>query len=254
MGGDTAFVVIFSVILFLAMYEYHRMVERREGLTVNSFFNIVAALLVFYTANLTIQGVCAFALPTTAIVYALALFISALLIRCDNGVERVVYSAFGQLYITVPLIILMLVRSRYVPEKSNIDYLFILSIFLFIWMNDTSAFVVGSLIGKRKLAKHISPKKTIEGFLGSIVFCIILAFVMNRFFQGYGLAFWIGFGLTCSVLSTFGDLFESLIKRTYQVKDAGNIIPGHGGILDRIDSLLMVVPGVYLYLLIISQI
>ena len=129
-----------------------------------------------------------------------------------------------------------------------------MAIFVFIWINDTFAFLTGVTLGKKKLLERISPKKTIEGFIGGFFFTVLAGVGFSLLFTDYSLLFWIGFALIASLFGTLGDLFESLIKRTYNAKDSGQLIPGHGGILDRIDSLLFVIPAIYLYLLITNSV
>lgn len=124
----------------------------------------------------------------------------------------------------------------------------VLTVFIMIWLNDTGAFCVGSLIGRHRLFERLSPKKSWEGFWGGFVFCLVAGAAAEWVFGGPSLIMWIGLGAVVSIFATWGDLFESLIKRTLGVKDSGHIIPGHGGILDRIDSLLLVAPAVTLYL------
>ena len=128
----------------------------------------------------------------------------------------------------------------------------LLALFIFIWLNDTGAFCVGTLIGKRRLFERISPKKSWEGFWGGLGLCILLAVVIsywfNDVFSGPNLYTWIGLSIVVSVFSTLGDLCESLIKRSIGVKDSGKLLPGHGGILDRIDSLLLVSPTALFFL------
>ena len=130
-----------------------------------------------------------------------------------------------------------------------------------IWLNDTGAFCVGSLIGRRRLFERISPKKSWEGFYGGLLFSIIAGIVAgsplladhctaslhNANFTAVSLGI---LGLLVSIMSTWGDLVESMIKRTLGIKDSGHLLPGHGGILDRIDSLLFVAPATLLFLLI----
>ena len=125
-----------------------------------------------------------------------------------------------------------------------------LSIFIFNWVNDTGAYCTGMLFGKHRLFERISPKKSWEGSIGGAVFSIIAAIVLAHFFTFLSTGVWIGLGLTVVVFGTWGDLTESLMKRTLGIKDSGNILPGHGGMLDRFDSTLMAVPAavVYLYL------
>ncbi len=130
--------------------------------------------------------------------------------------------------------------------------------FILIWLSDTGAFCVGSLIGKHRLFERISPKKSWEGFFGGLIFCLIAGLVMFYGFHSYFLIMnlWqmLGFCAMVCVMGTWGDLVESLIKRSLGVKDSGHLLPGHGGILDRIDSLLVVVPGVTVYIFLICLI
>ena len=120
------------------------------------------------------------------------------------------------------------------------------------WINDTAAFLFGSLFGKHRLIERISPKKSVEGFVSGILICIIATLIAAPYFPTISIYLWVAIGLITPVFASLGDLFESLLKRTYGVKDSGNIIPGHGGILDRIDSLLVVFPTIYLFLLFCS--
>lgn len=122
-------------------------------------------------------------------------------------------------------------------------------LFVMIWTNDTFAYLVGRSFGKHRLHERLSPKKSIEGFIGGAVFAMIAGYLFHTYtLTEYTLSDWIAFGLITSFGGTMGDLFESSIKRSSGVKDSGSFIPGHGGILDRIDSFLFVIPMVWLYL------
>jgi phosphatidate cytidylyltransferase len=122
----------------------------------------------------------------------------------------------------------------------------ILWMFALIWINDTGAYCVGSTMGKHRLCERLSPKKSWEGFFGGMAFCIIASGIYALIAHGDMLTS-IAFGLLVCVFATWGDLFESMLKRSAGVKDAGNIIPGHGGVLDRIDSLLFVAPAAAIF-------
>jgi phosphatidate cytidylyltransferase len=124
----------------------------------------------------------------------------------------------------------------------------ILSLIIFIWVNDSFAFFVGKNLGKRKLFESVSPKKTIEGFFGGVFFTLITAFLVSYFCDFLSLTNLLVISLIASILGTIGDLVESKFKRQANTKDSGTIMPGHGGILDRLDSLLFVAPFVYLYI------
>ena len=123
----------------------------------------------------------------------------------------------------------------------------IISIFILIWTNDTFAFIVGKSIGKHKLFERISPKKTIEGFIGGLLFCILASYFISVYYIEGALFIWMIIAAIVDVFGTIGDLIESKFKRIAGVKDSGTIMPGHGGVLDRLDSIIFVAPIIYLF-------
>lgn len=160
-------------------------------------------------------------------------------------------SLIGQLYIAVPLALTIRLTLVVDPFSSMTQYngLLLLAIFIFIWVNDTGAYLVGSRWGKRRLAPSISPKKSVEGSIGGLLLVLLSAVVLRLLL--FPELSWLSILLIAAVVAIFGtigDLFESSLKRQAGVKDSGKLIPGHGGILDRIDSLLLAVPAVYLLL------
>ncbi len=183
-------------------------------------------------------------------VYMTARTIAELYLRNPNPFESLAVSAATQLYIVLPLA-LMSVLYFVLGSKW-----LVLCVFIMIWINDTGAYVVGSMLGRHHLFPRISPKKTWEGFAGGMAFTIGAAVVMQSCFDGLlgniSLIEALILGAVISAASTFGDLAESQLKRTAGIKDSGHIIPGHGGILDRIDSLLLVVPVTVLFYILIA--
>ncbi|WP_297167943.1 phosphatidate cytidylyltransferase [uncultured Porphyromonas sp.] len=160
-------------------------------------------------------------------------------------------SLIGQLYIAVPLALTIRLTLVVDPFSSMTQYngLLLLAIFIFIWVNDTGAYLVGSRWGKRRLAPSISPKKSVEGSIGGLLLVLLSAVILRLLL--FPELSWLRILLIATVVAVFGtigDLFESSLKRQAGVKDSGKLIPGHGGILDRIDSLLLAVPAVYLLL------
>lgn len=155
----------------------------------------------------------------------------------------------GPIWIAIPLCILFFL---WIPKQPVL----VLAFLILIWMSDTAAYVFGSLFGKHKLAPNISPGKTWEGFLCSCVFTVGLAVGLSYipYFQQSGLQMcqWIVLSLIIQVFGLMGDLIESLFKRKAGVKDSGNIIPGHGGVLDRVDSILFATIPVYLFCLMVG--
>lgn len=165
----------------------------------------------------------------------------------QNAVHSLERSFFALGYVALPVALLNVIWSMTAPRL-------LLGMFVFIWLYDTGAYCLGVLLGRHRLFERISPKKSWEGVFGGVALCVAGAFltyyhpVLNNFFQVPKLATWIGLSVVVAVFATFGDLVESLVKRTVGVKDSGHILPGHGGILDRIDSLLLVAPAVLIYL------
>lgn len=179
-----------------------------------------------------------------------------LLLRCivqlyrpkQNALHSLERSFLAMGYVALPVSMLNGIMSITAPRL-------LLGMFIFIWLYDTGAYCFGMLFGKHRLFERVSPKKSWEGVIGGVAACIAGAYAsfywFDEFFQVPDLATWIGLSVVVAVFSTFGDLVESLIKRSVGVKDSGSIIPGHGGVLDRIDSLLLVAPAVLIYLLLI---
>jgi phosphatidate cytidylyltransferase len=181
-----------------------------------------------------------FSLITLCFVY----FAIALFSKDSNPVSNLAGLFFGLVYITIPLVILNLVQQTSV--KTAVPYT--LALFVFIWTNDTSAYLSGITFGKHKMFERISPKKSWEGFFGGLIMTVAVSLVFYKIFPAIGYAKWMFFGLLTTLAAVFGDFIESMIKRTAGVKDSGSIMPGHGGILDRIDSLLFAGPVIYIYL------
>lgn len=252
LGGRFSFLAVFAAILGTGLFEFYRMVEKDTSHAISKIFNIILGELIFISVFLYLENISVYALPVMILVYLLILIASAVFIRRHDILHGIIYSVFGQMYITMPLSLLMLLSNFYQNNLAGngYDWVPILALFVFIWVNDTAAYFIGSLTGKHKLIEHISPKKSVEGFIAGIFFTLLASLVFAALYPEFSWSLWIGFAAVVSLFGTLGDLFESLIKRTCAVKDAGHLIPGHGGILDRIDSLLVAVPAVYLYLIV----
>ncbi|ALJ06197.1 phosphatidate cytidylyltransferase [Pseudalgibacter alginicilyticus] len=153
-------------------------------------------------------------------------------------------------YISSAFIFLILIANYFQPYNSNI----LLGSFILVWINDTFAFLVGKNYGKQKLFEKISPKKTVEGFLGGLFFSCIASYFIATFTQTLNFTYWLILSIIISVFGTLGDLIESKFKRNANVKDSGIIMPGHGGLLDRLDSIIFAAPFIYLFLRIIHYV
>jgi phosphatidate cytidylyltransferase len=169
------------------------------------------------------------------------------LLKKIDPVNYKLKSLLGILYITLPIFLMIFIRLSNFPGKED-NFLKIIpcAIVFSIWINDTMAYIVGSFIGKNPLSK-ISPKKTREGTIGGIILCVIVIAAAGISTNYFSLVDWIMIPLLCAVFGTFGDLLESKLKRMAGVKDSGTLMPGHGGFLDRFDSLLVAIPFVFVY-------
>ena len=252
-------IVVFALITGLATWEFTGLVNEYKHVNVNRLITTVAAVYFF----LAVAGVNSGAIQTNAVFvpYLLTiiyLFISGLYTKSSDSVNDWAYTMLSQMYIALPLSTINVIAFRQAADGLNYYYYLLpLSTFIFLWANDTGAYCTGSLFGKHKLFPRISPAKSWEGSIGGGILVLIVASVIyyiesqGENLSGLNLIEWLGLGLVVVVFGTWGDLVESLLKRTLGIKDSGNILPGHGGILDRFDSSLMAIPAsvVYLYTL-----
>lgn len=167
------------------------------------------------------------------------------LMKKIHGEKYLPYCLLGLIYITMPVVMLIRLRMQSVESFGDLGILITCTIIFSIWINDTMAYVVGSLIGKTPFSK-ISPKKTWEGTAGGVVLCVVVISIIGYYVTGV-FEKWAIIAAICAIFGTAGDLLESKIKRMADVKDSGSFMPGHGGFLDRFDSLLVATPFVWLY-------
>jgi len=164
----------------------------------------------------------------------------------EHPFENAAITLLGLFYVVMPLGLMNFLF--YLGPDSTATPHFLLGIFLLVWTNDTFAYLSGMTFGKHPLCQRLSPKKTWEGSLGGAVFTLLLSYVLSIFFTETGLVMWLTIGFIAIIFGTLGDLTESMLKRSFNIKDSGNIMPGHGGILDRFDAVLMATPFVFLAL------
>ncbi len=247
--------VLFALVTGLTMWEYGGLVNGVKGVTVNRFIGTVAGVYLF----LAVGGFCSGLVQTGAVFipYLLTLvylFVSELYAKNENAVNDWAYTMLGQMYVALPLSMINVLAFNAAADGSiRFNYIIPLSIFVFLWTNDTGAYCTGSLIGRHKLFPRISPAKSWEGSIGGAVLVMVAAWIVGTCAVDNGadvltVQQWLGLGLVVVVFGTWGDLVESLFKRTLGIKDSGTILPGHGGMLDRFDSSLMAMPAAVVYL------
>jgi phosphatidate cytidylyltransferase len=221
---------------------------------INRWYNSLGGLLLFVSvyvysssAFIYVSGWGAYLLFLPYLLYIASVLISGLYEKQADPITHTAYIFFGQCYIAIPLSLLNLLAFREIGFGSSYYSVFLLSLFVFIWTNDTGAYVIGMLWGKHRLFPRISPKKSWEGFFGGLAFAVASSFIFARFEPEIPYYHWITISVLVALFSVWGDLIESLIKRTLDIKDSGHTLPGHGGFLDRFDSLLLAVYAILFY-------
>lgn len=239
----TSFYILFGAFMLIAIYEFCQLVS------LHKVFPLLFGAFSFYIAT-------QFASTHTndVLILGATLFVSIkclmLLFSSRERMDELSKYIYVIGYVIFPFILITKIPFGVKGFNPKI----IISIFILIWTNDTFAYIVGKSIGKHKLIEKISPKKTIEGFVGGIVFSVIAGILISKFYiqakpshESLSLLIWTISAVIISIFSTLGDLIESKFKRIAGVKDSGKIMPGHGGILDRLDSIIFVAPFVYLF-------
>jgi phosphatidate cytidylyltransferase len=242
---------LFGLISFLGVWEYQTLValypfNQHTTLQRDKWILSVMGLLVYALIGLVSMHL----LPLWALLFTLPLvfllFIKELFdAKSPNPFVRVALNITGLLYLVVPLAMINTIAN----ENNTFEPNRIMGMLLLIWANDTGAYILGSKIGKTPFFKRISPKKTWEGTISGMITTLILAAILGFVFNELSVVQWYGVAVCVIIFSTLGDLVESMLKRNLGIKDSGTILPGHGGILDRFDALLLVVPYIALWIL-----
>ena len=251
-GSPLSFGVLFCIISAMATAEFCNLMNQQEGVKMNRNICVLGSMTLFlcffyYGMNPAQTGI--FIPYLIIIIY---LMISELYLKKENPLNNWAYAMLSQLYVGLPFALLNVLAFQ--SNGIGSEYLFILplSIFGFNWINDTGAYCTGMLLGKHPLFKRISPKKSWEGSIGGATLSVAASFALAHYFPIMSTAAWVGMSLVVVVFGTWGDLTESLMKRHLGIKDSGNILPGHGGMLDRFDSAIMAIPAAVVYLYFIS--
>lgn len=259
------FILLFAVITGMTVWEFTSLLNQRKDIQVNRFISTVAAVyLHLATAAWCVGMADGFIAYVPYVITMVYLLVSELYLKQPNPIANWACTMLAQMYIAMPfaMINILAFRINNTGEPAY-NWMLPLSIFIFLWTNDTGAYCTGSLFGKHKLFPRVSPGKSWEGSIGGAILVVAAAAAIAWFDNVevadkdmppalLSMTVWIGLGLVVVVFGTWGDLVESLFKRTLGIKDSGNILPGHGGMLDRFDSSLLAIPMAVVYLYTIS--
>jgi phosphatidate cytidylyltransferase len=251
----------FSLLILLiqsgCLYEYLILIksfqqyERRKK-KVAIVVTMILASAVMVTVSVTQSDMVSIEYAVFFIPACLILLALEMIYRSVSPVVNGMLNAGAIIYISLPVLMLYSLTDNQQFFESSLWHQQVsvpLGIVFLIWANDTFAYFVGSMIGKHKMLPSVSPKKSWEGFFGGLVFALITGWILAIYFPKLDLLHWLIVAVIVVLFGTIGDFFESMIKRQAGVKDSGNILPGHGGFLDRFDALLFCVPFVAVYLL-----
>jgi phosphatidate cytidylyltransferase len=248
--GNFVFAAIFGVLCAMTTREFHQLTNKQSNVNGAVTVGMLCSFLLFegvylFNSNYTKLFNTAKILFFIYILLLFGVFIIEVFRKKTNPINNIAYGFLGQIYIAVPFALMAVIFTK-------VNAVLLLALFVIIWVNDSFAYLVGTRFGKHRLCERISPKKSWEGFCGGLLGAMITGCVFSFFFPQLNLLQWLVFVLITVVFGTFGDLLESLIKRTAGVKDSGNIMPGHGGFLDRLDSVIFAAPAVVVFLLLFS--
>ena len=246
-----SFFVIFLTVVVLGLMEFYRLVKVAH-IEPQYILGISLGVVIYAGNFLFANSLVDFKIFLIIIPILTTIMIVELYRQKENPFSNIAFTIFGASYISIPFALLSWFVSN--PAFPEPYYpMVLIGFFFLIWANDSGAYIVGSLIGKNKLLERISPKKTWEGFFGGGIFSMLAAWLVSLYVVEISLIDWLIIALITFVFGTFGDLIESLLKRMVKVKDSGHVLPGHGGILDRFDSIIVAAPMVFIYLMIILK-
>ena len=253
------YITIFLFSLFMSREWYIGLLFIFAVITLNEFLKLVnlKGIIVYIILAISFYFICYKEINSSIILILLSVTILVNLFLIRDILVLNITSLFNpkRYFCIIFYIISGFVFLSLIPFTNKVfEPKIILGIFILVWTNDTFAYIVGKGVGKRKLMEKISPKKTIEGFFGGMAGALLASFIFFKFTSIYNLIFWLFLALLVSVLGTIGDLIQSKFKRLAGVKNSGNIMPGHGGVYDRLDSIVFASPFIYLFIIIINYV
>ena len=246
-----ALIALFFIFGLISLAEFKKLIDLK-GFTAYAIFTVLYVVFAYWQLVLNHNKGLE---EATQILHVLTIFVLLFLIRdlfTEKNLPQLITKRYinTTFYLSSGFIFIILIANYYDNYNPNI----LLGSFLLVWINDSFAYLIGSNLGKQKLFPSISPKKTVEGFLGGLLFSCIASYFISNFTNTLNFNQWLIMSILISVFGTLGDLLESNYKRQANVKDSGVIMPGHGGLLDRLDSIIFAAPFIYLFLRIIHYV
>lgn len=248
LGGPVSFLILFILLQAGCLREFYQLTEK-INFHPDKKLGLLSSTILLIGTFLTASGQLSPGILGALLFLLLGFFLAQLFRNAPNSIANLGISLLGLIYIAIPMALSNFLvfhpAHGYSPEL-------LISLMLIIWTYDSGAYLVGCTIGKHRLFERISPKKSWEGAIGGLCLALIITAIIARFSGRLSLGTWLGFAGIAVVSATFGDLTESMLKREVKVKDSSHLIPGHGGLLDRFDSILFAIPATVAFLWLID--
>lgn len=245
--NQISFSVLFLVITVLGLMEFYSLAEKANAKPLKIIGTSIGAL--FFAFNSTVcMSVFKYQVLLVFIPLIFLVFIVELFLKKENPFTNISFTILGILYVALPFSLLNYILTY----GGNYSHEILFGIFFILWSNDSGAYLAGVTMGKHKIFPRVSPKKSWEGSIGGTLASFLVAYIISGWYTGIHLIDWMIIAAILVVMGTLGDFVESLFKRSVDIKDSGNLLPGHGGILDRFDSLSMAIPFVFTYLFVLK--
>ncbi|MDL2256182.1 phosphatidate cytidylyltransferase [Parabacteroides sp. OttesenSCG-928-K15] len=244
------FLLLFAAITGLTLWEFYGLTGHYDAAPIKRLFYTLGGVYLFAATFAFAQGLAGKVVFLPYLAFLIFVLVFELYYKDTNPIKVWSLSFFAQIYCAgfLSLLNFLIVIPHDITGETTHIPLFVLAIFVFIWLNDTGAYLIGTLFGKHRLFERISPKKSWEGFWGGFIVAVLSSLAFAWYIPELKWYIWVGFAVVVVLFGTWGDLVESLLKRTLAVKDSGKVLPGHGGMLDRFDSLLLAIPASYIYI------
>ena len=247
MWGPWTYFVIFFIICLLSILEFYKL-SGLDGYVPLKTWGSVSGMLIYTLLYLDMMDLITgkiylIIFPVSAVIFFIKLYKRS----DEKPFSNIAYTYLGIIYVAVPFSLLHIIAFY----NGTYNFEIVIGILCLTWASDTGGYFAGTHFGRTKLFERISPMKSWEGFLGGLIFAILIAYALSHFFSILPLWKWIGCGFITVIAGTYGDLVESLFKRSIKIKDSGTMLPGHGGFLDRFDAMLLSIPFVAAFLILL---
>lgn len=242
--NQLSFVILFLAITIIGSWEFYKLAKKNTTDSPQKILGTLSGAILFLSNALVCMNYVNIQFLFINIPFLFILFIIELFSKASQPFQNIANTLLGIVYVALPFSLL----NYLLTYTGTYNYEILFGFFFILWTNDTGAYIVGSAIGKHKLFARVSPGKTWEGTAGGALISYGVVLIISNVYTSINTIDWFAIATILIIMGTLGDLVESLYKRSKNVKDSGNILPGHGGILDRFDSLLMATPFVFTYL------